>query len=300
MLSNRTATVFLSLLLLGTGGCLGVEKETVVLTFSPDGNEVRALLVYEGIHVCGDRVENLDNARHELAALTADGQTLYLGSWAFRVSLRDEPTDSEDGKAVKDLLRRHVTVEPGYFFHDPQRRLCYAQPVTVRHVPELLAEINARISARVRSWTTEVRAGREVRPDWMDEQTVGLLHEATGGRGFAWLDLEPGRFSVTIPMTPEAFRRLKQEVVREGDLAALARFLSDVPLSIDQRSDHVTLSVGVGDGRPLIVPFLPDEGARASRYDEDLLRYARSLPVPFRSERSPEEAIAEFLKSPEP
>jgi hypothetical protein len=289
-----------ALLALGNAGCIVFERQTVALAFTPDGKDVHALIVYEGLHVRGEQAQDLERAERDLAALAGGKQTFYLGFWGGRVWLEDEPADYSPRKDVQALLRRHITVEVGYFFDDGEGRLCYAQPVVIRDVPALVVAANRMISAAVTDELEGAAAQPVLRPAWMDEETLGLLRRASGADGYPWLAVEPGRLSFSMPIGPEAFRGLKREALLPRSLpkdAEQARFLSDLPLSLDHRSDRVTVSVGLGGGRPLVVPFPPDAEAGPATHDVELFLYARTLPAPYKGEMKVGEAIADFLRT---
>ena len=82
----RLATLLLPLLLLGNTGCLVFDHQTTVIAFPPDSQEVRCLMVYEGLHVEGAKAEDLSKAKEQLARLAESGQEFYLApSWLIHV-----------------------------------------------------------------------------------------------------------------------------------------------------------------------------------------------------------------------
>jgi hypothetical protein len=74
-----------------------------------------------------------------------------------------------------------------------------------------------------------------------------------------------------------------------------ATWLSKLPLSIDQQKDRITLSLGFGEGEPIIVG-LPNEPRIRNELDKELITYARTLQVPFREGVTVDSLTKEFLK----
>ena len=116
----------------------------------------------------------------------------------------------------------------------------------------------------------------------MDEDTLKLLNKASSAKSYDWLKLEPGRFSLTVPMSPATAANVKRQLFMLKDIEAMrkqvegaavpegakkydvrdslmllelvATFFSEVPFSVDHRHDHVTLAFGVGAGQPIRIP----------------------------------------------
>src|SRR5262249_27015298 len=146
-----------------------------------------------------------------------------LGWPIGHISLKDEPGDDEQVKAQKAWLRKHMTTEDCFFFEGPDGRLCYARVTLIRDVPAVVAELHKMVSSAIKEWADGVLAGKEKRDAWMDEETMKLLSRAAATEGYEWVKVEPGRLSVSIPMTAEVFRRLEREKLDEvkknlGDL----------------------------------------------------------------------------------
>jgi hypothetical protein len=116
----------------------------------------------------------------------------------------------------------------------------------------------------------------------------------------AWLRLEPGRVSVTFPRSQPFFKALKRELIRglpqdkSDDAQRLREMLSNVPLSIDQRRDHLTLALGLSDGEPIRLDcdYGPHE---AQDVDSRLIQYASDL-VGKLEKGTPENFVADFIR----
>ena len=104
--------------------------------------------------------------------------------------------------------------------------------------------------------------------------------------------------SVTAPKDPAS---AKLEVVRKilSGIDDSARYLSEIPLSIDQRRDNLTISLGYGDGEPIRFPFPLDKTNDSSQAGE-LTKYARTLGVEFRADLTVNKLIADFEKEHPP
>jgi len=156
---------------------------------------------------------------------------------------------------------------------------------------------------------------------------VKLLNKASNDKDCAWVKIEPGRINVMVPMTPAAATKAKQQLFRLKDLQdwrkeaeakagnpalkrkfsetdsiraveLVATLFSDVPISVDQRHDHITIGVGVGNGEPIRIPC-PDTGeaTKEGAQDEALIQFAKTLKVAFKEGTDTESILAEFLKS---
>src|SRR4051794_9071690 len=76
-------------------GCSGltVGKQTAVFTFPPGRQEVRGLLIYEGMRVRGDTGDALKEAEGQLEGLFKARQEFWLGGWGFSVRPDKEPAE---------------------------------------------------------------------------------------------------------------------------------------------------------------------------------------------------------------
>jgi hypothetical protein len=327
----RLASVFVALLMLGNTGCLIFERQTMVIAFPKNGNEVRALFLYEGIRVGDDKPQDLENAKRQLGALANDNQLFYAGHWMMPIQLENivaKAPESDRAKATRLFLKAHFKTHGEAFYLDKAGRLCLVQSVTIADAPKMLSEINGMISSDVNAMTTQVLAGAQKPDPLMDEETIKLLHKASSQRNFDWIKAEPGRISATIPVSPAAAANFKRQMFHLKDIAALrkqveagaapmdekkndvrdllqavdfvATFLSDVPFSVDHRSAHVALALGVGDGQPIRIPGPFDEKVqRIGSQDEAIRAFARTLKVPFKEGATAEGVIEGFLKSVE-
>src|SRR5262249_10155669 len=131
--------------LTGCTGCLQWEKETFVVVFPKDRNEVNALLVYEGLHVGGKDNKDLENAKNALRSLLADDKVFYLGHNMVPISLEESANASDYDKKCVAHLRKHLSISKGEVFIDKQGQLCATQVVTIRDPGGFVEGLNERI-----------------------------------------------------------------------------------------------------------------------------------------------------------
>jgi hypothetical protein len=319
---------FLVSLLLSLSGChLGHEQETIVVAFPPGRDEVRVLLIYQGFHAFSGSNRDLESvlrsAKHDLGGLMASEQEFRLGGWPLHFYLAPQERETNEQKEFREFLRDHLTIRKGGFFSDPDGRLNGYQFLEVRDARKFVARANDRISAFIAKSLSERMAKPERPEDDIDEESLELILKAAREK-HRWLDLKPGRISFTLPGTPTLFERGKREVLQLRTLENLrkelakpeaadatagtkapresidrierdAEWLSQLPLSIDLRKDRITLSLGLGDGEPIILKT-PHESREKRLFEKELIAHARTLSVPFQEELTSESLIAEFLK----
>jgi hypothetical protein len=328
----RAAAVALALL--GGAGCLTFEKETMVFVFPPGGQEVRGLLIYEGMAPSAAKAADLERAKDELSETFASRERFYLGAWPLLVSLKPGADDDPAAREEKALFRKHLVVRSGGFFLNENGRLCSYQVVTIRDRRKFVRDLNVHLSWRIAEYARRGLADPRQRAGWEDEESLRLIRRA-GDKKFEWVQIEPGRFSLTLPATPAAVTRLKRQFLGQDELAALREtaagqpskkgtdapprvptlpevqeavrsygaqrkflidFLGDLPLSFDQRKDRFTVSLGLGEGEP--IRLAPPTEVRPAPVpgEADLIAHARKLKVPFKAGLTTEKVIADFLK----
>jgi len=290
VVGRRRLAVFFGLALaLANAGCgrLGFEKQTVVAAFPADRDEVRILLVYEGLNVLGDKENDLKDAKSRLRQLATE-QTFYLMN-AFSFSLKPDPARplTEEEKKTWQLIQKHLSLLNGEFYLDEKGQLCFYQHLTIRDAQEFVKGCNEWIGRAIGKFAAEGLAldraalNAEERAAWAmwDVETLQRLQAASKGK-HAWLRLEAGRLSFTMPGTEHCFTHLKREGLRNcAKEPWLARLISDTPCSLDQRKDQLTVALGVGAGEPIRLLFEGDKDKR--HFDGELRKYAQGLPVPF-------------------
>jgi hypothetical protein len=326
--------VAVALALLGGAGCLTFEKETMVFVFPPGGQEVRGLLVYEGMAPSAAKAADLERAKDELGEIYASRERFYLGAWPLLVSLKPGANDDPGTREGKALFRKHLVVRSGGLFLNENGRLCGYQVVTIRDRTKFVPALNGLIGRSMAEYAERALADPRRRADWLDEGSLRLMRRASQKR-FEWVQIEPGRFGLTLPATPAAAARLKraflgtEELARLRDAAsvrlgkkgtdapprapkleevraavraygadrqALIDYLAALPLSFEQRKDRFTVSLGLGEGEPIRLATPTEVGPAPVPGEADLIAHARKLKVPFQAGLTTEKVIADFLK----
>jgi hypothetical protein len=307
----------LSLLLPATAGCnLGFEKETVVVAFPPDRDEVRILLVYEGFHSVRDGKSDLEKAKKELSGLMASEHEFRLGSWPLIFTLSHEKDEREEARKFRDFARQHVTIHKGGFFQVAGGNLNGYQTLTIREARKFVRGANDAFSEHLAREIPEEFAKPKLTCDLFDRTSLELILQAAREK-HTWVKLEPGRVHFTFPGTQALFDRTKRgalqvpqleelhKVLKKGeDESALTRlaeiqqnaaWLSQLPLSFDVRKDRMILSLGFGEGEPIYLR-MPENPGLPARRDKELTAHAKTLKVQFRENETVESIVAEFLK----
>jgi len=305
-------------------GCVTFEKETIVIVFPRDSQQIKVLLVYEGLRVNRPEAAALKTAKEQLARFVTTGQEFCLGdNFMLHFDLSEDKKDNLTSRAQKVLLRQNLAIENGSFFQDKQGKLCGFQTITIRDGNRLSTAVNAMLSAALSQMASQGLAEESKRPRGMDEATLKRIQQACQDK-FPWLQHEPGRISFTLPATPAFSSQLKHTLLeaerltqlRELILApaenagkreqqirtlgmALARemqMLVENPWSFDQRSDRFTLALGLGNGEPIQVVSRPEENRAYTKTDEELAAHALTLKEPLRGGTTVERLIKDFLR----
>jgi hypothetical protein len=330
----RWSVAFLAALLCHSGsGCLVFERQTMVYTFAPDGSEVRGLYVYEDLHVGGGNDDkSFKQAKEELESIMVANQRCYLAMPLLGISLAPpkagETRSAADTKALA-LLQKHLSLAAGSFYLDKGGKLCAWQTVTIRDSQKFVEGLNELISTGMK----EMAAAELAKTTRQIDGEMFRVLQNSAGANHAWLKLEPGRLSFALPGTPKGFADLKRVAlhdllvkeleqlaspppaaaskpltrddirIRAKNLGSLVKFLSETPISIDQRADSMIFAVGEGQGRPLRLNFAADltepEPVEPRKYESELVAHARSLKVRFSPNQTTEALIADFLKKTE-
>lgn len=294
-LTRRLAAVFVGVLAAASAGCLNFEKQTIFMLFSPERDELRAVLVYEGLFVSGDKQQDLKKAQDQLAGLYLTNQQFYVADPLFCFDLKGGKTDPTAG-----LLAKHLAIRNGEFFLNKEGKLSFSQTITVTNAKELVEAINASTSEAFAQFAAEGlaadRTKEKGRWELWDEESLRLIQKAAQEK-HPWVRLEPGRISFTMVGSQALFARMKREMLA-GEPPQLSpeliRFLCNTSWSLEERRNRVTISLGVGDGKPLRLPF--ERGKGDERFAKELLTHAKLLAGQFREDASADEVIAEFQK----
>ena len=318
------SAVLLTFIAIGTTGCTGLnyDRQVAALAFSGDRSAVRCLLIYEGLRVQGNSPKDLTEAKEQLKELFRDRHEFWLGDTYLLLRFSLRPPDAGKDAALQNLLRKHVTIDRAEFFESTDARLCAYQILTVRNPETLVAGLNPILTAHTAESVKEDLAKPVAARGTIDLETLRLLEKACRGK-FEWIRFEPGRLSVTVPASPSFSRQIKSEVLGlatlekaenafrgsqangpvTGDLLGeFARLhsrmgdLRDHPWSFDQRKDQFTISLGYGNGEPIVLSPRPLPVRPAGPFDKDLADFARGLQVPRGERIAPAELVDRFLQ----
>jgi hypothetical protein len=314
--------VLLALLLVPCAGCLDFEKETVVVAFPKDQDEVRFLLVYGGFRVGGTSPEELTKAKEELTQLTTTDKFFYLSIFV-PLHLTEQKDEKADQKRFRELLDRHLKVGKCALFTNKDGKLCGYQTITIKNAKKFTADLNAFLCEQLAKWAQDLLDNEKKRGKEWDKETLDLVFEAARNK-HQWVRIEPGRVSFTMPGSRAVFTKARRDILglqqledlnkllapgkkepklddirrKLKDMEASQKWFSGLPLSIDQRKDRVTLSLGFGDGEPFTVtdPPLREPKKELDQFDKDLAAHAKTLKAEFRKDVTTDSLIAEFLK----
>ena len=316
----QLAATFSAAVLLCAGCGPAVDQQTDVIVMRPATDEVRALVVFEGIHAHPNAIKEFMES----------AQQFCLGrcAWLSHIDLAPSPNEKEPdtekeriSRAARDLTRRHFIIRNRAFFLNQDGRLSGWQEITIRDARQYFTTLNGLISDHVALWF------RESKPSDIDDTTFRLLNDAARLH-HQWIQIEPGRISATIPGSPEFFREPKARFLEdlllnkvqvitgytfgsdgiEGmyspetkvrDIQATRKMIEGflaLPWSVDQRHDRMTIALGFGGGLP--VRFVDGEaGKELEATETKTIASVRQMMLPFLARATRESIIAEFLKS---
>jgi hypothetical protein len=330
----RPVLVLAAAVVLCATGCLDFEKQTFIITFQPERDEINVLLLYEGLQVGGKQAQDLKNAEKAFKAVFAEGKGLYLGHPIAAVSLAPDKDKkpSEKEQKVYDLLTKHLTVRKGTFFLDKNGSLCGSQEITIRQAKAFVRGINDMISAEVGSMADKALGdATKKQTGFYDEETLKLMRKAVKDK-HQWIHFEPGRISVTLVGSQKYFANVKhslsddlllrdlrrmvgmphrpgQPAPRPVDPAELQKILrhkfkeaerftevaSATPWSLDQRRHRATFSLGLGEGEPLHF-FSPYVSTEQGNQAAALVAHAKTLGLEIKKDATAKSVIADFLR----
>ena len=308
-------------------GCLGFEKQTVVLFFPKDGSEIQALFIYEGLMVLtrNDKkpeAKDVNESVEDLEELIR-GDAVIFGDRLFRAPLKLRPNEKLDNDEQKifDLFKPNVAISKGQFIQGKDGKLTYCQPVTLRNPQKIAAGVNKLISDAVLNEPNATQG--------LDRETEELFKKSASD-GHAWIRFDKGRTSVTLPGNPAFFQKLRQSIfnaesvlkpilqnfdkLEKGDVdvktavdllrrqanavQGLLSALATTPISVDQRPASLTVALGYGDNEPFLVQSpLPLRPALHPDLDKDLKAQAQKMGVPVRTDVTIQDVVREFQRS---
>jgi len=272
-------------------GCVEWKHETIVFRYDPERDELRMLVVYDGIFGGGDA----DSDIRQLGTVLARPRAFFFSNWIFeydrdtwvKMAMREVTGDEsvEFGEAQDTLIEcvlQGARVMNGAFYLNHDGELAAWQRVTLTYASEVVAAANAYVNAAILSGdinASDLAISRGAQALVIDAATAG----------HAWVTLDANRFEVRIPAsyddyvamldeTPEAelvlVRAAGLEISHSGSMMRVALALSP------DSATAVSLPVAVGAYKPNLVDFVQREALMSPRPDRDHLvrRYVDLVP----------------------
>ncbi len=328
VIKSRLGFFLVALLPFLSTGCLVFEKQTLHMAYSPKDDTINAILIYHGLDV-GDKLEvDLENAKQELKQLTTTNDLIYVGHPLLRFSFQEakqRKNGNPQTEFLDQLMIEHVTLSRGVLFQTKEGQLCYSQHIKIRQASQLIKGLNKLISMDIIRNTKESKTDLKDLPEWEKDVRERVL--AAAKKGHPWLQLKPGRISVTSPANREALVEIKSDMLqmnrienlkkkiqairnkKQDDpglsslgsfveiLNLLGTFLIENDWSLDQRKDKVTLSFGVGGDEPipLVIPVV-DVPPPSGDLQKQLVGYSRKIGATWDNEATVAGLLMEFRK----
>jgi hypothetical protein len=318
--ARRVVLGVLAALALSSGGCLVFDRQHMVLSSSPDGKEARLLLIYEGLHTSREAPKAIADAKEMLTDVATSEKLALLGHPLIALPLGEDARGGPPRvRRLLARLRRNVKIGKATFFLSDTGRLCAYQVLSTADVRGFMKDMNASFRELI------LESLEPDPPYWLDKDSLARWKDGAR-KERDWIRYEPGRLSLTLPMTPwsctefrkallnphitapqremleryqpltEEARKLLIQQLHETEI--IMAFLSENPVNIDQQSDRFVISLGLGDGAPirLKLPTVPLDKKERNAGDKALIEHARTLNVPFRKDADIEGMIEEFVK----
>jgi hypothetical protein len=237
-----------------------------------------------------------------------DKEQFFFGdpilSYSFTDPVGQEAQDiTEQRKRLRAVMRTYVSISDAGFFLNDSGKLCGWQILRIRQADEFVAGFNNSITEVVSECTKDL-ANPQSRLSALEAEWLRAAKKAIEGH-HRWLTLEPGRISVTVPGRQALLAGLQRgtsaDLKRESFSKEKIEFycwavklITDSQLSIDQRKDCITFSLGFGDGEPIRANC--DHGPQPEHpHDAKLLEYAKSLAGELKKDNG-EKIISDFIK----
>tara|TARA_R110002096_G_scaffold201250_2_gene385588 strand:- start:1573 stop:2610 length:1038 start_codon:yes stop_codon:yes gene_type:complete len=218
---KKIPTAFAFCLLLLLSGCLEIDGQDVYLRYDEENDRIDAMFVHRGIFAeAGDEdtADALKKATTDLENAMASGEFVFWNNWP----LSCDP--SRDYDAPRNALLKHVEVENGGLFTDPQGILCGYQFVRVNKAKSFVKKLNTLLELGFQ--TATVKGIAQLGNKKLDADSKENIREFLRGRG-KFLTIEQGRIELRLPLSQSDFQRFKGAI--EG------RFMDNMPNEITRR-----------------------------------------------------------------
>ena len=252
-----------ALLLATLTGCIELTGQRLGWRHDARADAFTAVLFYDGIHDRSDQPNEIEQSKKKLSAFVESGN-IMLVDWygelnleAMRNATEEQLADDPFRRAIHEAAQLVETRPLGHY--TAAGRIGAAQYIHIRDVSKFLELINGGISASALAEPIEDDA------DHPERVRTARLRRAFAERGGAWIALDGQAIRVTVPFDPQDWARRKAEALSEmfaqmlttapapvepRDLENwhIARFVAQLaagtPVSVDDRDDVVTFTIG--------------------------------------------------------
>ncbi len=254
-------------------GCVEFERQTIVYRHDVERDELRMLMIYEGIH--GKSTGDFS----ELRSVLLRPRTFFFTNWILEYDRDDWVRELEhidrdrDAKpaAYKVAYRRliklmlhNVRVDNGAFYLNSEGKLSGYQQVTFSRVSELVSAVNqmvnvALIHGELRSEDVLLASSRSA------DVILGAAYTS-----HQWVRVDEGELRLRVPLSNHDYEAFQREVqddatwqrvveagLREVYIGGVAEFVFG-----EYGHSQTTISMDVFDGPyiPNMLPFVEEDG----------------------------------------
>ena len=217
--------VFLVIGLAALQGCVEFERETIVWRHDPVRDELRMLMIYEGIFSEG----NIERSRKELRSVLLRPRTFLFSNWVLeydRDAVLDWRSDLHDDKdeippdtyaasvRLIDLVLENVFVDNGSFYLNQANKLAGYQQATIRNVAAIATAANQLINTALiddELGASDISLG---------SASEGMIQDAAYA-DHEWITLYEGELRLRFPVAPADYSEFVLERADDDDWHAL-------------------------------------------------------------------------------
>lgn len=251
-------------------GCVEFERQSLVYRHDTDRDELRILMIYEGIYA--------ENARDvgELRSLLLRPRTFLFSNWIMEYDrdawlraldeLRQDKSPNHPASTAAQIRLRklgldNIRVENGKFYLNDRNKLAAWQQVTITNVTALLSAANEAINAALLAG--ELQTGDL--PLASADSAQFILDAAAANHN--WLQLTDGQWRVRLPLAPEDYTAFLAEaddtwpsLTRAGFRRQWRTGVAELIFGTPHVHNSLVLDVFDGPYQPNLVTFVEDQG----------------------------------------
>jgi hypothetical protein len=198
---KNSLTTFVCLLLLLLAGCLEIDGQDVFLSYDEENDRIDAMFVHQGLFAEGGNDNDIGTATKDLEEAMASGEFAFWNNWP----LSCDPTRNYD--APRNALVKHLDVENGGLFTDPQGVLCGYQFLRINKAKSFIKKINTLFEFAIQAAC--VTGIRQFNNHKLDADSKENIREFLRGRG-KFVTMEKGRIEVQLPLSKKDHKWLKK------------------------------------------------------------------------------------------